>query len=319
LARLKSVLVWLEALPRASGQENVGSFSGIVTEKAVAAAVAVLDPRRDDSTAYLAWLHCINDLASLERLLDAISEQLRHHGVRKIIGPTGLSPHLGSGLLQDQWNVIPPLHTPYNPPYLPEIAAATLRVRSSGRLFYLPTSPAPARSPTSPATLDTFEPHRLGADLLVLLASACPPWLDFVPPDIPEAEFLLQCLALWPLRGWLAKIDGEAVGFVLLQPDLALKLRRAGGGRNPFWWIWLRWTRQRPVRQGRLLYLGVLPEWRGQGIGRQLLQQAMVDGREQGWEVLTIGPLPTTARGSNFLKRAGAEPRQTYLLYQHDL
>ena len=135
--------VWLEALPRASGQETVGSFSGIATEKAVAAAVAVIDPRRDDGTAYLAWVHCINDLTSLERLLDAIGEQVAQYGVRKIIGPTGLSPHLGSGLLQDHWNIIPPLHTPYNPPYLPEIAAAALRVRSSGRLFYLPTSVAP--------------------------------------------------------------------------------------------------------------------------------------------------------------------------------
>ena len=143
LSRLKSVPVWLEALPRASGQETVGSFSGIATEKAVAAAVAVIDPRRDDGTAYLAWVHCINDLTSLERLLDAIGEQVAQYGVRKIIGPTGLSPHLGSGLLQDHWNIIPPLHTPYNPPYLPEIAAAALRVRGSGRLFYLPTSVAP--------------------------------------------------------------------------------------------------------------------------------------------------------------------------------
>lgn len=313
------MLVWLEALPRASSQETVGSFSGIATEKAVAAAVAVIDPRRGDSTAYLAWVHCINDLRSLERLLDAIGEQLVHYGVRKIIGPTGLSPHLGSGLLQDHWNIVPPLHTPYNPPYLPEIAATALRVRSSGRLFYLPTSPARVLSAASPATLVTFEPQRLGADLLVLLGAACPSWLDFVTPDVPEAEFLLQCLALWPLRGWLAYIGDEAVGFALLQPDLAPILRRAGGGRNPFWRIWLRWARQRPVCQGRLLYLAVLPEWRGQGIGRQLLQQAMVDGREQGWEVLTVGPLPSTAQGSNFLKHVGAEPRQTYLLYQHEL
>jgi GNAT superfamily N-acetyltransferase len=236
-----------------------------------------------------------------------------------MIGPIGLSPHLGSGLLQDHWNIIPPLHTPYNPPYLPEIAAAALRVRSSGRLFYLPILPTPAPSPVSPATLVSLAPHRLGTDLLELLAAACPRWLDFVPPDVPEAEFLLQSLALWPLRGWLAEIDGEPVGFVLLQPDLALRLRRAGGGRNPFWWLWLRWARNRPVRQGRLLYLAVLPEWRGQGIGRQLLQRAMIDGREHGWDVLTIGPLPSTAGGSKFLKHVGAEPRQTYLLYQREL
>jgi hypothetical protein len=40
---------------------------------------------------------------------------------------------------------------------------------------------------------------------------------------------------------------------------------------------------------------------------------------KQGWRNLSIGPMPTTARAGEFLEHHGAEPHQTYLLYQRDL
>jgi ribosomal protein S18 acetylase RimI-like enzyme len=76
---------------------------------------------------------------------------------------------------------------------------------------------------------------------------------------------------------------------------------------------------QRRAAGGRLLFAAVLPQFRGQGVGRQLLRQALADARQQGWQQLTVGPLPTTAPGSAFLESFGAEARQTYLLYQRDL
>lgn len=318
-SRLKAIPLWLEALPRRAAPNAAPSFSGVAIEQGVAAALALIDPRRTDACAHLAWLHCANDADSLARLLDVFSERLASLGVRRLIGPTGLSPHLGSGLLQDCWHLRPPLHTAYNPPYLPELAGNVWRPRSSARLFHLPVLPQlPAAAP-SPARLLPLNPARLAGDLLPLLAAACPPWLDFPPPDALEAEFLLRQFSPWPLWGWLAAANGEPAGFILLQPDLAPRLRRANGGRNPLWWLWLRWASRRPAGQGRVLFAAVLPRYRQQGIGRQLLHQALADAKARGWDSLAIGPLPTTAPGSRFLQHFGAEARQTYLLYQRDL
>jgi GNAT superfamily N-acetyltransferase len=287
-------------------------------ERTVAAAVALIDPRRQDRTAYLGLLHCINNVDTLGRFLDGAAELLRPRGVRRLIGPTGLSPHLGSGLLQDHWQQTPPLHTPYDPPYLPEMADIVLSPLARSRLYRLNLPDVIPAAPAGRAQLAPLEPARLAGDLLPLLAAACPNWAGSIPPDAAEAGFLLAWLTPWPLFGWLAEVDSEPVGFVLLQPDLAPRLRRANGGRNPLWRLWLAWAGRRPVRHGRLLFGGVLPEWRGQGIGSQLLHQAQMTGRELGWQSLTIGPAPTGAAANKFLAHHGAKAEQSYGLYQRE-
>jgi GNAT superfamily N-acetyltransferase len=316
LTRLAPLLIHTEALPRYKQRSGLADPA---FELPVAATVALADPRRQDRTAYLALLHCINDLTSLKRHLEFLVETLAARGYRQAIGPTGLSPHLGTGLLQDYWQQLPPLHTAYNPPYLPEIANITLRPFARSQLYQLDIpAELPPPPPSGRVTLRPLEPVRLTTDLLPLLAAACPGWADFPLPDATEAEFLWDWVSCWPLLGWLAEVDGQPVGFVLLQPDLAPRLRRAGGGRNPLWRLWLAWASRRPTRQGRVLWAGVLPNWRGQGIGRQLLNQAVLTGRQQGWQSLTIGPLPSTGPGTKFVKQLGAEPRQTYLLYRRE-
>jgi GNAT superfamily N-acetyltransferase len=199
---------------------------------------------------------------------------------------------------------------------LPEIADIVLSPLARSRLYRLKVPDEFPPAPPNRANLVSLEPARLVTDLLPLLAAACPTWTGFVPPDAEEARFLLDWFGPWPLFGWLAEVDSEPVGFVLLQPDLAPRLRRTGGGRNPLWRLWLTWAGRRPVRHGRLLFGAVLPEWRGQGIGHQLLHQAQVTGRQQGWQSLTIGPVPTGAPAHKFLTHYGAEPQQSYGLYQ---
>lgn len=320
LARMSPIFISLEALPRRrSLQQDTQMYATAAFEEPVAATVALCDPRRRDGTAYLAYLRCANDPESLDRLLMRLAEELWATGCRRVIGPTGLSPRLGTGLLQDYWNELPPLHTAYNPPYLPELVSGTLRPLGRSQLYHLDVPDELPPPPPAPAALAPLESARLTTDLLPLLEAACPAWAGFPPPDEAEVAFLSRWLRQWPLHGWLAQIDEQPVGVVLLQPDLAPQLHRANGGRNPIWRLWLKWASRRPARHGRVLFGGVLPEWREQGIGRQLLHQALVTGREQGWQTLTIGPLPTAAPARGFLEHHGAHPRQTYLLYQRDL
>ncbi len=80
--------------------------------------------------------------------------------------------------------------------------------------------------------------------------------------------------------------------------------------RKFLWRIWLHWRSQRTVNQGHILWGGVLPGYRRQGIGRQLWQKAIQRGIEQSWKMLTIGPLPTSAEGNGFLQAMGAKVQQ---------
>jgi GNAT superfamily N-acetyltransferase len=319
LARMSSLLVYTEALPRRLRPSD-SSLDAPLLERIVAAAVVLTDPRRRrDGAAYLALLHFVNDADTLGRLLETIAELVRGKGNRRLIGPTGLSPYLETGLLQDYWNEIPPLHTSYNPPYLPKIADTVLFPWARSQLYQLEIPPELPPAPPARARLVPLEPARLCTDLLPLMVAACPVWGGFAPPDTEEVDFLVNWVSRWPLFGWLAEVDGQPVGFILLQPDLAPRLQRAKGGRNLLWRMWLAWSSRQPTGYGRVLFAGVLPDWQSQGIGRQLLYQGLLTGQQQGWQHLSIGPIPSAAPANKFLTRHGAQPRQTYLLYQREL
>ncbi|MCI0398281.1 MAG: GNAT family N-acetyltransferase [Chloroflexi bacterium] len=318
LARLQPDYLYIEALP--VEQRPVNRFSSVPVvspfELALATAAILYDPRRQDETAYLSLFHCANDEESLERLLDSVAETLAGKGCRRLVGPTGFSPHLESGLLLDHWHRPPPWHTPYNPPYLPELLDRSARPGRRLRLYHLPVEPGPLELAAGPAEIVPLEPGRLATGLLPLLAEASPTGNDFPSPDEAEAAFLLRWLGPQTLSGWLALVDGQPAGFALLQPDLASRLRLARGGRNLLRRLWLPLLLRLPVRQGRALYGVVRPAWRGRGIGRQLLAHCLAAARRHGWTSLSLGSVVEESQAAAWLAQQGAEARQTYQLYQ---
>jgi GNAT superfamily N-acetyltransferase len=325
LARMAPIFIQAEAQSRRQTQTGRDPWSSMTWSgdlgfgRPVAMTAALCDPRRGDGAAYLALLRCVNDADSLEFLFYKLAEALWARGCQRVLGPIGLSPYLKPGTLEDHWNQLPPLHTAYNPPYLPEILHGLMQPLVTSRLYHLEIPPELPPSPAAPACLSPLEPARLSTDLLPLLAMACSPWSELPPPDAEESAFMLRWLGRWPLYGYLAQIGGEPVGFVLLGPDVAPLLRRANGGRFPPWRLWLTWRGRRQLQAGRLFYAAVIPEWQERGIGRQLLHQSLVTGHRLRWRTLSIGPVPTTTPAAAFLESRGAHPRQTYRLYQRDL
>lgn len=309
LQRRNPRLLYLEAVPRPARQEGPDRppLAMSAWERPVAAAVAL---HGAGGAVHLALPRSANDKGALRQLL----ERAAGGGGRTLLGPTHLSPYLGAGVLDSHWNLTPPLHTPYNPPYFCDLLRTVMRPATRSRLYHLDVNAGPAER--GPATLVALEPERLADDLLPLLETACAPWSDFAPPDAAEARFLLRWLERWPLRGWLALVDGEPAGFALLQADGAAAMQRAGGGRALWWRLWLQWATGRGTATGRLLFGAVLPDWRGRGVGGQLLAAARATAAQAGWRTLTIGPIPEGAPAAGFLEGRGAQAVQAYQLYR---
>lgn len=324
LARLRPQLIHMQALQdtRRPSDKGIPRPSASMWETTVGAAVLLADPRRRDRTAYLALLRCVNNVEALERFVGLALEQAAQVGYRRLVGPTGLSPHLQTGVLQDHFHITPPLHTPYNPPYVPEVMQGALSPLPASRLYCLETD-APTED-IGPVDGSAARIVRIGdADHKPALIPLFPRVFDdvgeFPAPDEAEAEFLLDWIAPWPYTAWAALRDGEPVGFVILQPDLAGPVTRAQGGRNLLWRTWLKWRSGRPVSSGRLLFGGVVPEHRGQGIGSRLLQHALHMARTAGWQNLMVGPLPPTHPSVPLLLAHGAQARQSYRLYASEV
>ena len=329
LERSRPRFIVVEALPRRrqshiSGQPFTTITQGVLMEEPVAAAVTFLDPRRTDSTAHLALLHAANSRESLERLLHAVQEQLGHEGIRRLILPVGLSPYLGTGVLQTHFHRVPPLHAPYAPPYVPELLTTVCRPLGRSLLFALEPDAHTDASATSapvpgPADIYPLDPNRLAADLLPLFAQTVPSWAEFPLPDGPEAQFLLWWILRRPALAWVAELDGEPVGYLLAQPDGSEPLRRSHGGRSLLRRLQLHILELRQPHSVRVLFMGVDPDYRRRGIGRQLWQQMLAAGPVNGWQSVTVGPLPSVARaGLNFLTALGLTGRETYLLHRYD-
>lgn len=302
--------LYLEAIRRPARAEQHGQpLTLSAWERPVAAAVSL---QAAGGTVHLALPHFANDKATLRQLL----EEAAGNGGRTLLGPTHLSPYLGAGALDSDWNRRPPQHTPYNPPYFCDLLRSVMEPVTRSRLYHLDVPPDPPPANTGPATLVPLKPTRLADDLLPLLAAACSPWPDFPPPDAAEARFLLRWFAPWPLRGWLAVVDDEPAGFVLLQADRAATLQRAGGGKMLWWRLWLQWAAPRGAEAGRLLFGAVLPDRRTRGVGAQLLAAVLATAAQAGWKMLTVGPIPDGAPAAPFLEAHGARPQQTYQLYR---
>ncbi|MAT98487.1 MAG: hypothetical protein CL608_15185 [Anaerolineaceae bacterium] len=312
LARLNPSLFYFDGLRR---QDQPLAGPGLTMfETPLVTAILLQDPRRQDRTAYLAHLHCANSTKAFLAFQDNLIEELAKRGIRRLIGPTGLSPHLGSGALASHWQQWPPQHTPYNPPYLPEILDRRMQPFAQSVLFHFVVPRERPSPPQTPATLQPLNPAQLNDELLPLLAAACQNPAGFAPPDPLEAEFWQRWLGP-QLHGWVAQVDGTPVGLVLLLPDLADRLRRFRGGRG-LWRLGLTAVKNRHVQAGRVLLGGVLPQWRNQGIGQQLWQQTIRTAQHAGWQRLTIGPVWQEETAVSWLQKQNASPQQTYQLYE---
>ncbi len=314
LARLSPELLYFDGLRRPKELPDGGGPSPAFFETPLVTAVLLQEPRRRDRTGYLAHLHCANSTESFLAFQDNVVETLAQQGIRRLIGPTGLSPHLGSGALHSHWHLSPPHHTPYNPPYLPEVLSRRMRSIAQSQLFQAAVPQEKLRPAPSPATLHPLNPTQLSDDLLPLLATACQNPVGFAPPDGLEAQFWQQWLGP-QLHGWVVWVDEQPVGFVLLLPDLAERLRRFSGGKG-LWRLGLTAVQHRPVSAGRLLLGGVLPNWRNQGIGQQLWWQTLRTAQQSGWQTLTIGPVWQGETAVTWLQNRNATPQQTYHLYE---
>ena len=297
LSDLSPTCLWLEALPKDP------SFRGSSLEVPVATA-AVRQDTQNPGTGYLTLLEFVNDRDTLRALLEHLSETLRPHGIRTLLGPTHLLPHLGSGTLSSHWQLPPPADTPYNSPYVSEHLDALMSPVDTLSLFHFETSQVEKR-PTGGAVVkvQALEPQHL-SNTLPLLPTAFSA-TTLAPPDAAEARAILRWLEPQRPFGFLASLQnapGIPVGFALLYPDSGPRTR----------------LRRKRVRTGRILG-GVLPNAQRQGVGRTLLSAALTEARARGWDSVSVGPVSQKGDAAAFLEACGGVRQQGYTLYKTKL
>jgi len=255
----------------------------------VAGRVAAIENRwhnrhHADRTGFFGFFECRDDPEAARALLTAAEGWLVPRGLEALRGPMSPSMNHECGLLVDGFETDPVLMTPWNPPYVAALleGAGYRKVQdlvgyyidTNGEALAFPDRVRRLAERTARKTrvvfreLDVRTLEREARKVHELYLDAWAGNWGFVPPSWEEfwhtAKDLKAVLAAD--FSFVAEIDDEVVGFMMIARDVNRVLRTMPSGRL---WPWnvARLLRRGPrVPSGRVVLLGMKREHRNRGL-----------------------------------------------------
>jgi len=234
--------------------------------------------RRD---AFFYYFDADDDPAVAAALLDTAADWAKERGLTRLVGPKGMLPMEGFGVLIEGFEHLPALAVPYNYPYygsLVEGAGFTKETDFiSGRLSideheipqqFLELADAVAES--GGYEIKTFRNRRELRKWIPRIAAVynrtfADNW-EFWPLSDEEAHSVLRQVATVadPRRIIMLLCHGELVGHMFIIPNISGALQKIGGRLWPFGWATLLRARAGATSVD-FLGIGLVPEHRGTG------------------------------------------------------
>ncbi|MEL6482376.1 MAG: dATP pyrophosphohydrolase [Pseudomonadota bacterium] len=230
-----------------------------------------------------------DDPAIAAVLFDAAEAWLRARGVGIVRGPFDLSINEEAGLLVEGFDTSSFMLMPHNPRFLPGLVegAGYVPVRDllAYRMDVSSGLPAAAKRfadrPLGDVTVRPMNMRVFAEEVRRVCAIFNDAWSDnfgFVP--LTEAEMAAMAKKLRPIIDpelvRIAEIEGRAVAFMVLLPNVNEALATMNGRLLPFGWAQLAWMiLGRRIRSGRLPLMGVVKDVQASALGG-LLPAAMI-------------------------------------------
>ena len=253
-----------------------------------------------DRVGFWGFFECIDDAAVAEALFETAGAWLAARGLTVMRGPASPSLNAEAGLLVQGFRWQPTVMTPWNPRYyttLVEGAGFTAVKDLLG--YYLPMDDA--RFALPPQFAEHAARARKNSALVfrdldftdfageaercrTLYNAAWAGNWGFVPMTPAEFQHLAAGLRhlLRTDLAFMAEHDGRPAGFLVVLPDFNHLIKRIGSGRLlPTGWLTLLLGKSR-LKTGRVVLLGVAPEFRTRGILQLFAHELYVRGRGMG-------------------------------------
>ncbi len=249
------------------------------------------------------------DGALLAALLDAARAWLRARGAARIRGPLSFTINHEVGAQIAGFDAPGSLRTPRTPPWLPamldsvgllaeqDIHACVLCVAEERhRARFAPLLARwPQRDELRIRTADHARwPDEVGQLTTIFNDAWAENW-GFCPVSDAEAATIARLMRPIARAGQIlfAEWRGEAIGALVLLPNLEEALERLNGRLLPFgWWHLLRALRPGGVTSARVPMLGIRRAWRGTAVSAYatgaLLSEAIAEAERRGWARLEI-------------------------------
>ena len=283
-----------------------------------------------EEAGFFGFFECRDDQEAAGALLAEARRWTFARGARFLRGPVSPSTNYECGMLVDGFESSPMVMMSYNPRYYPGLIDRVGLAKAKDLYAYW--------SPT--ATLDTGKIGRVAERSLARLGVRARPidlkryraeveqvweiynsawqrnW-GFVP--MTREEFMLMGKEmkqiLDPELVLIGEKDGRTVGFALALPDVNQALKPAGGRLFPTGLLKILYH-QRRIKSTRVLALGVVEEFRTNGVAASLYTSLVVNAKRRGYadsEMSWI--LEDNVLMNRSLAAMGAKRYKTYRIY----
>jgi RimJ/RimL family protein N-acetyltransferase len=302
----------------------------------ISAQIDPLEQRSDrDPVGHFGCLSAGDDPEVFAALLDTAEQFLKGRGVRHANGPFTLSINEEAGVLVEGFDTPPMMLMGHDPPY----AAARLEAlgyrKEKDVYAYLLDMEAPLsrsarrmleRPPAASVRIRQLDFSDYANEIRRMVDIFNDAWSGnwgFVPlTEAETAEMAKRMRILLDKRlVWFAELGGEAVGFIVVLPNVNEAARDLGGRLLPFGWAKLLWRlKVSGVKSSRVPLMGVRRRLAGTVIGSaiplQLIGAVQPGARELGFRCVELSwILEDNLPMRHILERLGARAYRTYRIY----
>jgi hypothetical protein len=239
----------------------------------------------NDRVGFFGFFECRDDPEAAAALFSAAEAWLRARGLDTMRGPMNPSTNHECGMLVQGFRWHPMIMTTWNPRYYPTLLESLGFTKAKDLLAYF----FPMQGERALEMPDRYRVHAeraLRGKRLVfrnldlkrfkqetercweIYNSAWDANWGFVPMSresfMHEAQVLKYIV--WPDFAFMAEVDGDPAGFMIIVPDFHHAFRAVGNGRLLPTGLFKLLAAKRKIRSGRIMILGAKEEYRKRGI-----------------------------------------------------
>lgn len=271
----------------------------------------------EDKVGFFGFFESANDRKAAHAILDEACRWLKDKGMVQVFGPFNFSTNHQVGLLVENFSRPPYVENTYNPAYYEELFTSYGFGKAKDLLTFMidpkPGMETPKRQrirkiadrvrKREGITVRPVSFKDAQAEITRMYEVYTKAWeknWGFVPLDEEEFQFLmgdLKTVAL-PSLVLFVEVDGKPVGFCASLPNVNEKMPK-NGRLFPFNWIPM--LSLKKTTGGRLVSLGVLPEYRKRGLETIMFTETLLEGHRLGW---TEGEIGWTLEDNDLVNRA---------------
>jgi GNAT superfamily N-acetyltransferase len=302
--------------------------------------IAAIQDRRynehhKNKTGFFGFFECINDQSVANLLFKVASDWLKQRGHTDVLGPANPSMMDEIGILVDGFEYEPSFMMPYHKPYYDnlitnagfekEMDMYAFRVtQATVTLDRIYRAEEIVRRRLPKLKIREIDTKNIDQEVEIVRNIFNRSWSQnwgFIPLTKEELEDLAKDLKLIldPKVAHIAEIDGDPVAFSIALPDLNQALKYTDGTLFPTGIFKLLWHR-RNINQIRTALMGVIPKYQGKGIDALLHKEAIINGREVGYNSSELSwVLESNKNMIRVAEKIGASIEKTYRMYTREL